>query len=81
MSEASRVVGRPIQYEVCSVSEFGDRWRAMEQPLLAQHLEEVAKAHQRGEFAGTNDVVERLTGRKPLTVAQFVESKKQELSA
>ena len=82
VAEANKTLGgsKPIQYEVCSVPEFGKRWRTT-QPFLAQHLEEVAKAHMRGEFAGTNDVVERLTGRTPMTVAEFVESKRSELTA
>ena len=78
IAETSATLGVPIQYEVCGLDESVERWR-VSRPFLAQHLAEVGKAHQRGEFAGTNDVVERLTGRKPLTVAQFVSDNKQAL--
>jgi NAD(P)H dehydrogenase (quinone) len=40
---------------------------------IVQHIECVAQDYQDGIFAGTNDVVERITGRKPLTVEEFVE--------
>ena len=77
--EAGAVLGRPVVYSECSLDEFAARWRE-KQPFLAQHLVEVAKAHGRGEFAGTNDIVERLTGRKPQTVRQFVEQHRAQLS-
>jgi len=40
--------------------------------FLAQHLREVAIDHGNGLFAGTNDIVERITGRRPMTVREFV---------
>ena len=33
-------------------------------PFLTQHLVEVAQDYQNGIFAGSNDVVEKITGRK-----------------
>jgi NAD(P)H dehydrogenase (quinone) len=40
--------------------------------FLFQHLREVAIDHQNGIFAGTNDNVERLTGRPPMTLEEFI---------
>lgn len=40
--------------------------------FLVQHLREVAIDHANGVFAGTNDIVERIGGRPPLTVEAFV---------
>jgi hypothetical protein len=37
-----------------------------------QHLREVAIDHTDGVFAGTNDLVEKIGGRPPLTVEAFV---------
>ncbi len=37
-----------------------------------QHLREVAIDHTNGVFAGTNDLVEKIGGRPPLTVEGFV---------
>jgi len=42
-------------------------------PRLVQHMVSVAQDYQDGVFSGTNNVVEDLTGRKPLTVEQFVD--------
>jgi NAD(P)H dehydrogenase (quinone) len=39
---------------------------------LVQHLREVAIDHANGVFAGTNDLVEEIGGRPPLTVQAFV---------
>lgn len=40
--------------------------------FLVQHLREVAIDHTNGVFAGTNDLVEQIGGRPPLTVEAFV---------
>jgi NAD(P)H dehydrogenase (quinone) len=40
--------------------------------FLMQHLREVAIDHTNGVFAGTNDFVEKIGGRPPLTVEAFV---------
>jgi len=41
--------------------------------FLIQHLREVAIDHQNGLFAGTNDVLEKIGGRPPLTLGEFIE--------
>jgi len=40
--------------------------------FLVQHLREVAIDHTNGVFAGTNDLVQTIGGRPPLTVEAFV---------
>jgi NAD(P)H dehydrogenase (quinone) len=40
--------------------------------FLFQHLREVAIDHQNGIFAGTNDLVEKLGGRPPMTLEAFI---------
>src|SRR6266853_169186 len=40
--------------------------------FLIQHLREVAIDHQNGVFAGTNDVVEKIGGRQPTTLEEFI---------
>ena len=40
--------------------------------FLAQHLSNVAVDYQNGIFAGTNDLVERVGGKKPTTVQEFI---------
>jgi NAD(P)H dehydrogenase (quinone) len=41
--------------------------------FLFQHLHEVSIDHQNGIFAGTNDLVEKLGGRPPMTLEAFIE--------
>jgi hypothetical protein len=43
---------------------------------LVQHLGNVAVDYRNGVFAGTNDVVEKIGGRAPLSVEQFVLAQK-----
>ncbi len=40
--------------------------------FLIQHLREVAIDHQNGIFAGTNDLVEKIGGRRPMTLEEFI---------
>jgi uncharacterized protein YbjT (DUF2867 family) len=40
--------------------------------FIVQHLKEVAVDHQNGIFAGTNDFVEKIGGRSPLTLEAFI---------
>jgi NAD(P)H dehydrogenase (quinone) len=40
--------------------------------FLIQHLREVAIDHQNGIFAGTNDLVEKIGGRPPTTLEEFI---------
>src|SRR5712675_1297567 len=41
--------------------------------FVIQHLREVAIDHQNGIFAGTNDLVEKIGGRRPMTLEVFLE--------
>lgn len=49
-------------------------------PFLTQHLVEVAQNYQDGIFAGTNDIIEQVTGAPPLTVEAFVAQNRQAFS-
>jgi NAD(P)H dehydrogenase (quinone) len=46
-------------------------------PFLTQHLVEVAQDYQDGIFAGTNDVVEKITGMPALSVPAFIEKHRE----
>ena len=39
-----------------------------------QHLAEIAKDHQNGMFAGTNDLVEKIGGQRPIGLPEFLEA-------
>ncbi len=66
-------LGFPVRYEPVTVEEFAAAMRSYGLPdYLVSHLSNVAVDYQDGIFAGTNDLVVKLGGAEPLTVAQFV---------
>ena len=70
-------LGIPVRYEPISVEEFSEAMTARGLPAhLVQHLGNVAVDYRNGVFAGTNDVVERVGGRTPQSVEQFVLAQK-----
>lgn len=71
-----RALGRHVVYRPIPDDEFvgvvrsvlpGPRW-----DFLVHHVTAVAADYRNDLLAGTNDLVERLTGRRPLTVAEFI---------
>ena len=70
----SDVLGVRIEYAPTSIEEFRSKMENLYKfpPFLTQHLVEVAQNYRDGIFAGTNDVVEKITGTPPLSVQQFV---------
>jgi NAD(P)H dehydrogenase (quinone) len=69
----SEALGRPVRYEPADIPTWIDGIKAQGYPdFLAQHLANVAVDYQNGIFAGTNDLVERIGGKKPTTVQQFI---------
>ncbi len=81
--EIGRLLGIPVRYQQVDVptlkqlakengKEFGD--------FFWQHLSEIAIDYQEGAFAGTNDLVERIGGKPPMTLDEFVEKHRSELT-
>ena len=74
-----RVLGKDVQYKQVDFEEFSRALQSSgknagrENSFLFQHLREVAIDHQNGIFAGTNDLVEKLGGRPPMTLEAFIE--------
>ncbi|WP_295999799.1 NmrA family NAD(P)-binding protein [Rugamonas sp.] len=67
------VLGRTIRYEAESLAAFGGRLTQLGLPQhFVQHILAVYNDFQHGGFAGSNDLVETLTGRKPMTVGEYV---------
>src|SRR6516162_6021562 len=52
--------------------ELGGKSERPGDSFTVQHLKEVAIDHQNGIFAGTNDLVEKLGGRPPMTLEAFI---------
>jgi hypothetical protein len=69
----SGALGIPVRYEPISVEEFASSMAERGLPAhLIQHLSNVAVDYRNGVFAGTNDNVEKIGHRAPLSVEQFV---------
>jgi uncharacterized protein YbjT (DUF2867 family) len=78
MSEVlSSVVGRKITYDAVSIERFTelDAEKGAHSHFV-QHVTHVAQDCIDGIFAGTNDNIETITGRKPVTLAEFFEKMK-----
>jgi uncharacterized protein YbjT (DUF2867 family) len=75
----SRVLGKDVQYKQVDFDEFSRTLQSSgknagrENSFLFQHLREVVIDHQNGIFAGTNELVEKLGGRPPVTLEAFIE--------
>src|ERR1700758_350254 len=70
----SEVLGAKIEYAPTSIDEFRNKMENVYKfpPFLTQHLVEVAQNYRDGIFSGTNNVIEKITGKRPLSVQQFV---------
>jgi NAD(P)H dehydrogenase (quinone) len=74
----SRVLGKSVEYKQVVLEEFQTALQARGKAsakgndFLFQHLREVAIDHQNGIFDGTNDLVEKLGGRPPMTLEAFI---------
>ena len=77
-AEIGKVIGKPVGYEQV------DAWtlkrlaanspRPLHTDTLWQHFAEIAKDHQNGVFAGTNDLVEKIGGKRPIGLLEFLEA-------
>jgi NAD(P)H dehydrogenase (quinone) len=69
----SEALGRPVRYEPAEIPTWIEGIKAQGFPeFLAQHLSNVAVDYQNGIFAGNNDLVERIGGKKSTTVQEFI---------
>jgi NAD(P)H dehydrogenase (quinone) len=69
----SEALGRSVRYEPTEIPVWIEDIKARGFPeFLAQHLANVAVDYQNGIFAGNNDLVERIGGKKPTTVQDFI---------
>ena len=71
----SEVLGAKIEYAPTSIEVFKQKMEQLYKfpPFFVQHLVEVAQNYREGIFAGTNDVVEKITGTPALSIPAFIE--------
>jgi uncharacterized protein YbjT (DUF2867 family) len=70
----SEILGATIEHAPMSIEAFKAKIETLYKfpPFLVQHLVEVAQNYREGIFAGTNDVVEQITGPPALSVPEFI---------
>lgn len=76
--EISKVIDRKIAYSPATLDEYREHLKKYGLPeFTIQHFIEVAIDYQNGVFAGTNHLIEKVTGEAPATVAEFVRAKRR----
>ena len=77
-SAVGEALGRNIRYEPESFDDFSARLNSIGMPKhFIQHIVAVYRDYQNGDFAGNNDAIEALTGRKPMTVGEYVRANRK----
>ncbi|MBN3836068.1 NmrA family NAD(P)-binding protein [Burkholderia sp. Ac-20344] len=78
----SRVIGRNVVYAPSTLAEYRELLEQYNlEEFMIQHFEEVAVDYQSGVFAGTNDVIARITGQPPQTIDEFVATNRHAFDA
>ena len=69
----TQVLGRKITYVPVEIEAFSEMWKERGySPHFRQHISAVAQDCRDGVFSGTNDLVEKLTGQKPLQLVDYI---------
>jgi NAD(P)H dehydrogenase (quinone) len=75
----SEELGRTVVYEPMEIPDYRRQLEALNMPeQMIQHLCAVAEDYRAGRFAGTDRVIEKITGIPPMTVQAFVEAHRAE---
>ncbi len=78
----AEALGKPVSYVDIPTEAWGEQIAAMgEDPFLFVHLPAVAEDHRNGAFDAATDDVERITGRRAATIAEFARASAQALGA
>ncbi|MET0699786.1 MAG: NAD(P)H-binding protein [Mycobacterium sp.] len=66
-------LGIPVRYEPIEIPEFAAVLKAQGRTdFFVQHISSVAQDYRDGIFAGENNLVEVISGHKPMSVAEYV---------
>jgi NAD(P)H dehydrogenase (quinone) len=69
----TQVLERKITYVPVEIEAFSEIWKEMGySTYIRQHISAVAQDCRDGVFSGTNDLVEKLTGQKPLQLVDYI---------
>jgi len=73
----TQVLGRKITYLPVEIEAFSELWKEQGySPYIRQHISAVAQDCRDGVFSGTNDLVEKLTGQKPMPMPDYIAKNK-----
>ncbi len=79
--ELSEALGRTIVFQDPPIDEYCDSLTAMGVPAyVVQHLRGAMDDYQHGVMSGADDNVEKLTGRRPMTVGEFAQAHAETLN-
>ena len=71
--EISKIIDRKIVYSPATLDEYREHLQKYGLPeFTIQHFVEVAVDYQNGVFAGTDSIIEKVTGKAAQTVGEFV---------
>ena len=81
-AELSEALGRKIVFQDLPVDEYAASIKEMGVPAyIVQHLSGAMVDYQNGHMSGADDNVERLTGRRSMTVGEFARLHADQLNA
>ena len=71
-AELSEALGRSIRFVDLPIEDYCASIAAMGvPPYVVQHLSGAMADYQRGHMSGSDDNIERITGKRPMTVGEF----------
>ena len=72
IARLSSLLGREIRYEVTSDDETREVFAGWYGEFPTQHIVAVAKDYNSGLFSGTDEVIEKITRKKPMSFDEFI---------
>jgi len=71
--QMAHALGIPVRYEPVGIPDFAAALTAQgHTDFLVQHLSNVAQDYRDGVFSGENNLIEVISGHRPMTVADYV---------
>jgi NAD(P)H dehydrogenase (quinone) len=70
----SGLLNRKITYEPISIPAFAELLRPFSTPYFIQHISAISQDFRDGILKGDNNLVEEITGRKPISVREFIQA-------
>jgi NAD(P)H dehydrogenase (quinone) len=77
----SEALGRTVKYQPIEIDQWRERLEQIPMPhFFVQHLCAVALDYRKGIFAGTDTIIEKVTGTPPMTFKAFLLSHREAFS-